>query len=256
MNHASLIHIADQFWARTGGRPAGTSVDLFSAFHRQDVWVIEQIAALSIARLDAWLSRRGIPVTIGDDDRRLHGCALAFQGAGMLFLDRDDTLVEQRFTLAHELAHLLLDYYGPRQRNVGLIGARAAVIFDGAAEATTGERLAAALSGEDLTPFIHLMTRDRDVQPSVEVSVRERRADRLACELLAPMEEVGNRLWPGWTNDEAIALLVNDYGLPDDAAEDYLPALIGRYRPAPTFVDWLAEPAPPPNLLPFTPRTT
>ena len=256
MNHAALIHIADRFWAWTGGRPMGTPVDLLSAFQRQDVWVIEQIAALSIPRLDAWLSRRGIPITIGDVDRPLHGCALAFQGSGMLFLDRNDTPVEQRFTLAHELAHLLLDYYGPRERNVELIGPRAEIIFDGAAEATTGERLASALSGEDLTPFIHLMTRDRDIQPSVEVAARERRADRLARELLAPMEDVGNRLWPGWTNDEVINLLVNEYGLPDDAADDYLPMLIGRYRPAPTFVDWLSDPRPPPNLLPFTPRTT
>ena len=257
MNHASLIRAAERFWATIGGRPDTVPADVTEGILFGQFGSIEQVPGLSIARLDAWLSRRGIPLAIGGRNRRLRGCALAFEGTGMLFLDHDDPPAERRFTLAHELGHLLLDYYGPRERNAGLIGVRAESIFDGAVDPTPGERLAAALSGEELTPFIHLMTRDRDAMPPADIAARESRADRLACELLAPIEDVSARLWPGWTNDEALRLLIDDYGLPAGAADDYLHLLIGRFRPAETFVDWLAPSArSTSNILPFTPRAT
>ena len=61
-----------------------------------------------------WLRRQGIEFPLTEADRPLRACLVCRRGAGFVFLDGGDDEAEQRFSLAHELAHFLRDYWRPR----------------------------------------------------------------------------------------------------------------------------------------------
>ena len=200
---------------------------------------IESQPDLSIATVQTWMKQRGFPVPIDDPNRRLRGCAVASAGSGLIFVDASDPPDEREFTVAHEAAHLLLDYYGPREQGMVLIGDGAHEVFDGVRDATFPERLTAALNGETLRPFVHLLARDANFVASAAVLTREALADELACELLAPMADVRRELPGTWTQAEATSTLLERFRLPEEASEEYARRLARRFRPTPTFVDWL-----------------
>lgn len=157
---------------------------------------VETQANLSIATIQDWMERQGFPIPIDDPNRRLRGCAVASAGCGLIFVDSSDSADEREFTVAHEVAHLLLDYYGPREHGARLIGGGAHEVFDGTREASFPEHLTAALHGESLRPFVHLLARDANFVASAAVLAREALADELACELLAPMDDIPRDLPP------------------------------------------------------------
>src|SRR5687768_8715179 len=69
-----------------------------------------------------WLCRAGVACAVGARDRPLRACLVAAGGAGFAFVDADGPEDERRFSLAHELAHFLRDYWQPRraaQRRLG-----------------------------------------------------------------------------------------------------------------------------------------
>ncbi len=200
---------------------------------------VETQPALSIATIQSWMAGQGFTVPIDDPNRRLRGCAVASAGCGLIFVDASDPADEREFTVAHEVAHLLLDYYGPRDHATDLIGEGAHEVFDGARDASYSERLAAALHGEALQPFVHLLARDANFVASAAVLAREALADELACELLAPLAAVRSALPPSWDQADATAMLVSRFRLPEGAARDYARRLAHRFQPTPTFVDWL-----------------
>lgn len=200
---------------------------------------VETQPALSIATIQSWMAGQGFTVPIDDPNRRLRGCAVASAGCGLIFVDASDPADEREFTIAHEAAHLLLDYYGPRAHGTRLIGDGAHEVFDGVRDASFPERLAAALHGEALQPFVHLLARDANFVASAGVLAREALADELACELLAPLASVRSALPSSWTQTDATSLLITRFGLPDGAAPEYARRLARRFQPTPTFVDWL-----------------
>ncbi len=200
---------------------------------------VETQPDLSIATVQSWMERQGFPVPIDDPNRRLRGCAVASAGSGLIFVDASDPPDEREFTVAHEVAHLLLDYYGPRDHGTVLIGDGAHEVFDGVRNASFPERLTAALNGETLRPFVHLLARDANFGASVAVLTREALADELACELLAPLAEVRGELPESWTQADAVTTLAERFRLPEGVAEEYARRLARRFLPTPTFVDWL-----------------
>jgi hypothetical protein len=137
----------------------------------------------------AWLEQNGIAHGFSGADRRLRGCLATYSGHGILFFDDDDPEDEQRFTLAHELAHFLRDYSLPRQFASDRLGAGALAVLDRERAATADERLGALLGRVPLSLQLHLMDRQGSWSPG-EVAESEWCADRLACELLAPAEHI------------------------------------------------------------------
>ena len=73
-------------------------------------------------------------------------------------IDAADPEDEQRFTLAHELAHFLRDYWRPRQMAQQRLGAEAVAILDGKRPPTPQERLAALLREVPLGFHVHLIS--------------------------------------------------------------------------------------------------
>jgi Zn-dependent protease with chaperone function len=163
----------------------------------------------------------------------------------VVFLDSEMPEDERRFTLAHELAHFLLDYRAPRMRALVALGEGVRPVLDGLRPPSVEERVHALLEGTPLGVVGHLMERPTAGLPSSAVLSIETRADRLALELLAPaalvLEKVkGLRRMPYRERVDALAaLLVREHGLPAGIAGRYASGLLHSHV-GPSFRDWLS----------------
>ena len=197
------------------------------------LWVypltVQRLPGLTIASAQAWLATVAAGIDLGPD-RPLHGCLVCMRGEATVFIDSDDARDEQRYTLAHEIAHFLRDVWRPRQRVERLLGPAADDVCDGVRAQTPEERLAAVLDGVPLALHVHLLPRDADGEPAtVAIADAEDAADVLALELLAPAAHLAQAGADGWTTDALIDRLTRVYGLPCREAVRYA----ARLRPSP-----------------------
>jgi hypothetical protein len=179
-------------------------------------------------RLDgvrAWLRDKGVLCPCAEADRPLRACLAAFRGHGLIFLDGTDQPDEQRFSLAHELAHFLWHYRRPRQLACRRLGEQVAEVMDGRRPPTVQERFHALLKNAPLGIQLHLMRRGprREVLDPA-VARAEDEADQVALELLAPAADVLRRV--GAAKGSAARLRVKEllftvFGLPPAQAADY-----------------------------------
>jgi hypothetical protein len=243
MNHCYLIEkIADEFWSLAREAPG-------YPFEEALIWAVpldvRAIAGLRVSDAHMWAQRAGIAHRFPGRDRRLRGCLIAYKDKGMILLDARDPADEQRFTLAHEAAHFLLDYHGPRQRALAALGESIRPVLDGQRAPTLEERLHAVLAAAPLGALSHLMERPDEGLPAGIVLDVEDRADRLALELLAPagpiLELLHQPALPGEFPARLAyltAMLATAHGLPPTIAASYARFLLRR-NGGPRFRDWL-----------------
>jgi len=248
MNHLDSLYLientAQEFWVLAGGTgelPRDMQMAIILALPLE----VYAVPALRVAHVLDWTRRVKIAHRIRGRDRRLHGCLLAERSKGLIFVDASDTDEEQRFTLAHELAHFLLDYQQPRQRALNALGPSILPVLDGQRAPTIEERVHAVISSVPLGAMSHVMERPESGLPINLVIDIENRADRLALELLAPAESLYALMQqataPKGFDTRLVYLahiLAQEYGLPETIASVY-----GRYLLAelgePTLRDWL-----------------
>ena len=188
---------------------------------------------LTIRAATKWLMRCGIVCEVPGQNRLLRACLVARWGHGIAILDGDQSDDELRFSLAHELAHFLKDYWSLRMEVQRRLGAAALEVMDGLRSATVDERLHALLRGIPLGFHVHLMERDKDgtIASSV-IAESERDADRLAYELLAPADHIFSGGAPA--NDRVLTeRLRKFYGLPGLQASRYARILVPSVRTDP-----------------------
>jgi hypothetical protein len=214
---------AAAFWRQAGGRTAfGSPVDIASAAAAALPVSIIGIPSLDTSAIGRISARAGRPWTVGNP-RPLRGCLLADAGVGLVFVDSEDAEDEQRFTVAHEVAHFILHYLDPRERALVALGAGVAAVLDRLRPPTTGERLSAALRDVPIEPFRHAMERGLRGRHASQVERIEAEADDLAVELIAPWRELtsGDTMEPGAIRER--------FGLPPQAAAR-LAALVAPSR--------------------------
>ncbi len=245
MNRTYLVeNTAQEFWALTG-EALNFPRDIKTAIILTLPLEVYPVPGLRVSHVLAWTRRVKIAHRIRGRDRRLHGCLLADRGKGTIFFDADDSDVEQRFTLAHELAHFLLDYQFPRQRAVTILGTSILAVLDGERPPAVEERLHAVLSTVPLGVMSHVMERPDEGLPVNSIIAIEDRADRLALELLAPAQPLYEVLQQT-TAPKTFAsrllfltrLLTHEYGLSEPMASFYAHYLLTQLG-EPTFRDWL-----------------
>jgi uncharacterized protein DUF955 len=150
-----------------------------------------------------------------------HGFTVAHAGVGVLFLNSADPPDEQRFTLAHEVAHFVLDHLQPRWRALRALGESIRPVLDGAQEPTVGEQLFSALERIPYRTQANFMDRNDKGRPRTgQVMESEQRADRLAFELLAPRQEL-LPLLNHVGRKQLEAELISRFGLPVTEAPTY-----------------------------------
>ena len=207
---------------------------------------VTSLPGLSTQRIRDWLADREIHHPVSERNRLLHGCLVAQSGHGFVFVDADDDECERRFSLAHEVAHFVLDHLLPRIRALQCLGERIRPVLDGERLPTHEEMFSAVLERVRLGLRVHLMSRDgRGGVCSWEVEDSEQRADQLAFELLAPAElavvALRDRDRPTGLlgEEEGTERIARDFGLPNPVANDYVRLLLARYQRRPTLSEQL-----------------
>jgi hypothetical protein len=241
-----IENTAQEFWALVGRAPS-YPCDLEMAISLTLPLEVYFVDHLRVSDVTDWMRRVGIEHTIPGRDRRLHGCLIANRGKGTIFYDSSDSQEEQRFTLAHELAHFLLDYQAPRQRARAILGEAILPVLDGERPPTQAERLHAVLTTVSLGTMSHCMERPEEGLPAGIILDIEDRANRLALELLAPASLLTERLrlanTPRGFNKRLhflTQLLSSEHGLPVPIAAAYARFLLYKLG-EPTVRDWLFD---------------
>lgn len=150
-----------------------------------------------------------------------HGFTVAHAGKGFLFLNSTDPPDEQRFTLAHEVAHFVLDHLQPWRRALRARGESIRPVLKGEQEPTVEEQLFSVFERVPYRTQANFMDRNDKGKPRTgQVMELEQRADRLAFELLAPRQELLPLLNHAGRK-ELEASLISRFGLPVKEAQTY-----------------------------------
>lgn len=183
--------LARRFWVETG-LPVAFPRDIERAVALALPVVVIVVSRLTSETIREWLRRRrlGIPVPDGHDD--LMGCIIARSGHAFILVAGTDTQEERRYTIAHEVAHVLLHYLLPREQVTAALGEGIVDVLDGIRPPTLAECAAAIFSSIRVGSHVHLMSRyGRHAEAVARI---EDEADALAVELVAPREEIVSML--------------------------------------------------------------
>ncbi len=216
--------LASAFWAKA------RALEPFPRNLRRSIARAVPLSVVLLPRLSVraalgWLQNCGLVCELAGEDRPLRACLVARRGHGIALIDGADDDAQQRFSIAHELAHFLRDYWNPRRRIAKRLGGDALQVVDGQRPATEQERLQVLLRNVPLGLHLHLMERDGQGNPLTSLVVQaEEDADRLAYELLAPAEHV---LGDVPANNQALVRKLREcYGLPAIQAARYATVLL------------------------------
>lgn len=238
-----LAHVTENFWSEIGSEII-YPLDLNNIISRSFPLSVITLPLLRVSRVESWFQQQGIPFNFLCQDRSLCGCIIAVRGTGFIFADSSDPDDERRYTVAHEVAHFLLDYLYPRQKVLQLFGDSIRPVLDGERTPTKIEMLDALLSSVKLGTYTDLMPRSYkgDIDQAYILPAEEK-ADRFALELLAPSERVLSQvaLQDPMTVNEGTQItnqvLTLVYGLPPAVAKKYGAYLLRNYTQK-TMVEW------------------
>jgi hypothetical protein len=240
MEPRDLERHAVDFWAGTGladtyPRPIEQAIAL-----KLPVTVVK-LPVVTVLAVGEWLRGHHRTPALPAYPRDLMGCLYAHGGHGFIFVCGADEADEQRFTLAHDTAHFLVDYWWPRRLVLRELGSSVLDVLDGKRPARPEEKAAAILSHVRLGPHWHLLPRSGDGPDSdPRVAPAEERADDLGVELVAPrsrvMRLVRDLPTKTWADEEATcAVLGVHFGLPGYVFRGVVAA--GRGSQIPSFLE-------------------
>lgn len=241
-----IERIARDFWSKAD--PAHRRVlDISRAVNIVLPIRIVYIQNLSLVEVDNWLKGRGINIEIDINDRIMHGVILIREGNGFIFVNADDSTIEQRFTIAHEVSHYLLDYQVPRERAMLEVGTEIEKVLNGKDQPDRFQQVKALIKGISIQPYGHLIEKKGNGSFLNWVNFNaENEADYLALELLAPRSMVIKgtiSTIKGLNYTQFVRkceeILVDNYQIPPEVAHQYASELAYSVTSGPSFLDKL-----------------
>lgn len=172
-------------------------------------------------------------------DRLLHGFLLTQHGDGIIFINGTDSEPERRFTLAHEVAHFLIEYYLPRQKAIREFGEGIIEVLNGLRKPTVDERVHGLVKSISVKTSTHLVEKfGKGDFLKHKIWQAENDADELAIELLAPFHKVCLivKSMPDTTDTshnllgEVYELLTNRFLLPESISDNYSHRIVHAIR--------------------------
>ena len=239
---ADARYWASWFWNRAGGRPQYPANIGYAASCALDAAIMD-VGGLTPRTAAARLARLGIslPAAPASDNRPLRGCVSVGPRGAIILIDADDSESERRFTIAHEVAHYILEARAHRDRAERVMGERYLDVLYGARQPTDAERVDALLKRVRSTPLSHFMDRSPDGGHGCGRTLSaECDADALALELLAPRSELSRRVRAlrrvpfRRALNETARLAQDRYGLPQSIAREYSERLAWRILGGPS----------------------
>lgn len=230
----------DLFWQRCGElEPFPRNLERPTAL-ALPVAIIK-LPKLKLFDIERWLKRRGAIFHFDCQNRTVRGCLIAFGGCGFIFLDGADPDNERRFTLAHEIAHFMIDYWLPREKAIRKLGKEMEEVIDGIRLPSVSERVQALLGNVTIGLHTNLMERNPTGETS-EIWAIENRADRIALALLAPPDIVLPRVNLNLSTFEQRqtamkTILCEQFGLSSSIATSYSRSLLTSIRKGPSWVE-------------------
>ena len=248
-NQNNYVQIANTFWGNKSQQRSFPR-NIEQAILWNFPVAIINLPRLGLSSIKRWLETRDISMPFAGKDRRIRACLLARCGHGLIFLDGTDPDDERRFSLAHEIAHYILDYHIKRQKIIKHFGNIIIDVLDGKREATIEERLNGIFSGITVGPFMHLMDRNEQGYVSNQYILNsEATTELFALELTAPrkvLEHYLDKDFPGWYKEQIHAnhaeLAASIFGIPQRILVEYISYLAHLRRPSQSFKDWLGWP--------------
>jgi hypothetical protein len=233
----------DLFWQRCG-EPETYPRSLVQSVSIALPIALIFLPRLHLSKLESWLQQRDIHYQFRCQDRVLRGCLVAFGGQGFVFVEGADPDDERRFTIAHEVAHFMLDYWLPREKAAKLLGPEITDVFDGLRSPTFAERVHALLANLNAGVHTDLMERSNATD---EVWKVEDCADRVAMALLAPPDAVlesADVSAPRFEQRRQAteAALCNQFGLPACIAHSYAYTLLCAAGKGPSWSEAFRRP--------------
>lgn len=232
----------DEFWLRVG-EPENFPRSLERAIAFAMPLTLVKLPRLRLWDIEQYLQQRGISFQFDTATRAVRGCLVAYGGAGIIFLDGSDSPNEQRVTVAHELAHFMVDYLIPRVNAIQKIGVQVVEVLDGKRAPSLQERVYGILNDAPIGTFSNLVERDvRGNAVDAGVWKIEQRADRIALALLAPPHEILTRVDLTAQRFEMrhapmLQVLEEIFGLPEEMAHAYAWNLLDAIGKGPSWVE-------------------
>lgn len=228
----------EYFWKRVG------EPEVYPRYLERSILVafpvaIVKLPHLALASIENWLKFRKITFLFNCESRFVQGCLIAYAGKGIIFCDGTDPIDEVRFTLAHEAAHFLVDYWLPRQKAIKKFGNNIVNVLDGDREPTVTERIHATLETTAIGTITNLMDRQ---EVSTSIYRVENTADKIGFGLLAePNEVLGGVDIQQDKFEQRLEILtkrlITNFGLPTRPAQTYANELLRSLGKGPSWTE-------------------
>lgn len=240
-----IIELAQDFWKKAGGT-SSWPCDLDQAVAISLPIDVVSLSSLSVKEIEKWFCTRKFSYQFSTEDLSLHGFIIVTRGKGLIFINGSDSKEERLFTLAHEIAHFIIDYQLPRLKACNLFGKQILDVLDGLRAPTIQELVDGILLSIEIKPYIHLIEKNNNSYgENTKVWRSEDQADALAIELLAPFKSVYADLkkmsFPSFINcyTAAYQLLSIKYGLPVSVTQSYAQYLAYKVTGGPSTLESL-----------------
>ena len=228
------------FWKRAGGRKALPANIEYAAKSALEV-SIEEVDGLTVSKAISLFRGAERSNRADMSERRLRGCVSVTPKGAIIFVEERDDEAQRRFTVAHEVAHFILEVKSRRERAEARLGRGSVDVLNGLRNATRTELIDAWLHEVRLDPILHLMDRAPDGGHQCErTRDAECVADDLAVEMLAPRAEMANAVLSlgslgfSETLDKAGRIAERRFGLPKQIAERYAGRLVWQVKGGPS----------------------